>query len=95
MHEGHTCELVPRRHYKNVIWTKCDFKNKLNESGELIRNKERIIYKGYSQQEGIDFEETFSPVARLESITMFLAFQAFIILKSIKCMLNLYFLMGI
>ena len=66
--KNNTWELVPRPKYKNVIGTKWIFKNKLNENGEVIRNKARIVYKGYAQQEGIDFEETFVPVARLEAI---------------------------
>jgi len=40
----------------------------LNENGEVIRNNARLVCKGYAQQEGIDFEETFAPVARLEAI---------------------------
>jgi len=72
-----TWELVPRPHDKNVMGTKWIFKNKLNENGEVIRNKERLVCKGYTQQEGIDFEETFAPVARLEFVRMFLAFVVF------------------
>eukprot|EP00253_Pinus_taeda_P003934 PITA_03934 len=53
------------------------FKNKLNENGEVIRNKARLVCKGYAQQEGIDFQETFAPVARLEAIRMFLALSSF------------------
>jgi hypothetical protein len=75
--KNHTWELVPRPHDKNVIGTKWIFKNKLNENGEVIRNKARLVCKGYAQQEGIDFEETFAPVARLEAIRMFLAFSSF------------------
>eukprot|EP00253_Pinus_taeda_P009613 PITA_09613 len=52
-------------------------RNKLNENGEVIRNKARLICKGYAQQEGINFEETFTPVARLEAIRMFLALSSF------------------
>jgi len=70
-------ELVSRPKYKNVIGIKWIFKNKLNENGEVIRNKARLVYKGYAQQEGIDFEETFAPVARLEAIRMFLALSSF------------------
>eukprot|EP00253_Pinus_taeda_P015662 PITA_15662 len=72
-----TWELVPRHHNKNVIGTKWIFKNKLNENGEDIRNKARLVCKGYSQQEGIDFEETFAPVAKLEAIRMFIAPSSF------------------
>jgi hypothetical protein len=72
-----TWELVPRPKDKNVVGTKWIFKNKLNENGEIIKNKAILVCKGYAQVEGIDFEETFSPVARLEVIRMFLAFACF------------------
>ena len=75
--KNNTWELVPRPNDKNVIGTKWIFKNKLNENGDVIRNKAILVYKGYAQQEGIDFEETFSPVARLEAIRMFLALSSF------------------
>ena len=74
---NNTCELVPRPKEKNVIGTKWIFKNKLNENGEIIRNKAILVCKGYAQQEGIDFEETFAPIARLEAIRMFLALSSF------------------
>jgi len=70
-------ELVPRPKDKNVIGTKWIFKNKLIENGDVIRNKARLVCKGYAQQEGIDFEENFVPVARLEAIRMFLALSSF------------------
>ena len=63
-----TQELVRIPNDKNVIGTKWIFKNKLNENREVIRNKERLVCKGYAQEEGIDFEETFAPIARLEAI---------------------------
>jgi len=72
-----TWELVPKPLDKNVIGTKWIFKNKLNENGEVIKNKARLVYKGYAQQEGIDFEETFAHVARLEAIRVFLALSSF------------------
>ena len=52
-------------------------KNKLNENGEVIINKARLVCKGYAQQEGIDVEETFAPIARLEAIRMFLTHSSF------------------
>ena len=46
----------------------------MNENGEITRNKARLIAQGYSQEEGIDFEETYAPVARLKAIRILLAF---------------------
>eukprot|EP00253_Pinus_taeda_P031716 PITA_31716 len=75
--KNNTWELVPGPHDKNIIGTKWIFKHKLNENGEVIRNKARLVCKGYDQQEGIDFEEIFAPVATLEAIRMFLALSGF------------------
>jgi hypothetical protein len=69
-----TWELVPRPNNKNVIGTKWVFKNKLNEYGQVTRNKARFVCKGYAQVEGIDFEETFAPVARMEAICFVLSY---------------------
>jgi hypothetical protein len=69
-----TWELVPRPKNKNVIDTKWVFRNKLNEDGQVTRNKARLVCKGYAQIEGIDIEETFSPVARMEAICFLLAY---------------------
>nr|GEZ92865.1 hypothetical protein [Tanacetum cinerariifolium] len=60
--------LVPRPEGKSVIKTKCIFKNKKDESNLVIQNKARLVAVGYSQQEGIDYDETFAPVARIEAI---------------------------
>jgi hypothetical protein len=54
-----TRELVPRPKDKNVIDTKWVYMNKLNEYGQVIRNKDRLVCKGYAQVEGIDFDDTF------------------------------------
>ena len=75
--KNHTWELVPRPHDKNVIGTKWIFKNKLNENVDVIRNKARLVFKVYTFLLSIPFEETFSLVARLEAIRMFLAFSSF------------------
>jgi hypothetical protein len=56
-----------------VVGTKWVFRNKQDEHGIVTRNKARLVTKGYSQVEGLDFDETFSPIARLESIRILLA----------------------
>jgi hypothetical protein len=67
-----TWELVPRPKNNNVIGTQWVFKNKLNEDGHVTRNDAILVCKGYTQVEGIDFEETFSPVVKIEEIQLFL-----------------------
>jgi hypothetical protein len=59
------CHLVPRPN-QNVVGTKWVFRNKQDEHGVVTRNKARLVPKGYSQVEGLDFDETYAPVARLE-----------------------------
>ena len=71
-----TWELVPRPKEKNIIGTKWVFKYKFNQDGQVIRNKAILVCKGYSQVEGIDFEETYAHVARIEAIRMFLALSS-------------------
>ena len=66
-------ELVPRPKEAHVISTKWIFKNKTDEDGEIIRNKSRLVAQGYTQVEGVDFDESFAPVARLESIRILLS----------------------
>nr|GFA06577.1 retrovirus-related Pol polyprotein from transposon TNT 1-94 [Tanacetum cinerariifolium] len=68
--------LVPRPEGKSVIKTKWIFKNKKDESSLVIQNKARPVAVGYSQYEGIDYDETFAPVARIEAIRFFLAYAA-------------------
>ncbi|GKF25805.1 retrovirus-related pol polyprotein from transposon TNT 1-94, partial [Tanacetum coccineum] len=60
-------ELVDRPLCKNVINLKWLWKNKRDEENTIIRNKSRFVAKGYAQKEGIDFKESFAPVARLEA----------------------------
>ncbi|GJV02209.1 retrovirus-related pol polyprotein from transposon TNT 1-94 [Tanacetum coccineum] len=66
-------ELVSLPIIQSVIGTKWVFRNKLNENGIVSRNKARLVAQGYNQQEGIDYDETYAPVARLESIRILLA----------------------
>src|SRR5664279_4811254 len=70
-------KLVPRpKDCKNVIGTKWVFKNKQDANGIVIRNKARLVAQGFSQVEGVDFGETFAPVAHLESIRILLAYAS-------------------
>ncbi|GJT74612.1 copia protein [Tanacetum coccineum] len=57
-----------------IIGTKWVFRNKLDENGIVSRNKARLVAQGYNQQEGIDYDETYAPIARLESIRILLAY---------------------
>ncbi|GJV80942.1 retrovirus-related pol polyprotein from transposon TNT 1-94 [Tanacetum coccineum] len=59
-----------------IINLKWIFKVKLDEYDEVLKNKARLIAKGYHQEEGIDFEDSFSPVARIEAIHIFIAYVA-------------------
>nr|GEW51725.1 integrase, catalytic region, zinc finger, CCHC-type, peptidase aspartic, catalytic [Tanacetum cinerariifolium] len=68
--------LVPKPDGKTLIKTKWIFKNKKDESSLVIQNKARLVVVGYFQQEGIDYDETFAPVARIEAIRLFLAYVA-------------------
>nr|GEY95373.1 retrovirus-related Pol polyprotein from transposon TNT 1-94 [Tanacetum cinerariifolium] len=69
-------ELVPQPDKVMVITLKWIYKVKLDELGGILKNKARIVTRGYRQEEGIDFEESFAPVARLEAIRIFLAYAA-------------------
>nr|GFA50507.1 hypothetical protein [Tanacetum cinerariifolium] len=66
--------LVPRYEGKTIIKTKWIFKNKKDESSLVIQNKARLVAVGYSQQEGIDNDETFSSATRIEAIRLFLTY---------------------
>jgi hypothetical protein len=68
--------LVPRPN-QNVVGTKWVFRNKQDDHGVVTRNKARLVAKGYSQVEGLDFGETYAPVARLESICILLAYATY------------------
>ncbi|GJY03248.1 retrovirus-related pol polyprotein from transposon TNT 1-94 [Tanacetum coccineum] len=69
-------ELVDKPFGKNVIKLKWLWKNKKDEDQTVIHNKARLVAKGYAQEEGIDFEESFAPVARLEAVRIFVAYAA-------------------
>ncbi|GJR59351.1 putative ribonuclease H-like domain-containing protein [Tanacetum coccineum] len=69
--------LVDLPNGKSPIGTKCVFRNKKDERGIMIKNKARLVAQGYTQEEGIDYDEVFAPVARIEAIRLFLAYSLF------------------
>ncbi|GJX15500.1 copia protein [Tanacetum coccineum] len=69
-------ELVPRPNKVMVITLKWIYKVKLDELGGILKNKARLVARGYRQEEEINFEESFAPVARLDAIQIFLAYVA-------------------
>ncbi|GKE01068.1 putative ribonuclease H-like domain-containing protein, partial [Tanacetum coccineum] len=62
---------------KHAIGTKWVYRNKKDERGIVVKNKERLVAQGYTQEEGIDYDEVFAPVARIEAIKLFLAYVSF------------------
>ena len=66
----------------------------MNENGQVIRNKARLVCKWFAQVEGVDYEETFAPVARLEAIRMFLAFSSYKKFKVYQMDVNSSFING-
>jgi len=68
--------LVPLPNHKHAIGTRWVFRNKLDDEGAVTRNKARLVAQGYNQQEGIDYDETYAPVARIEAIRLFIAYAA-------------------
>ncbi|GJS20821.1 putative ribonuclease H-like domain-containing protein [Tanacetum coccineum] len=69
--------LVDLPHGKRAIGTKWVYRNKKDERGIMIKNKTRLVAQGYTQEERIDYDEVFAPVARIEAIRLFLAYASF------------------
>ena len=74
-------KLVPKPENHSIIGTKWVFRNKLDENGIIVRNKSRLVEQGYNQEEGIDYDETFALVARLEAIRILLAYASYMNFK--------------
>jgi len=87
--------LVPHPAEHNNIGTKWIFKNKTDEHGTMVRNKARLVTQGYTQIEGIDLDETFAPVARLESIRILLSITCHLGFKLYQMDVKSAFLNGI
>ena len=86
--------MVPKPKYHPIIGTKWVFRLKMNEQGIITRNKARLVAKGYNQEEGINYDEIFTPVVRLEAIRMLLAFASFMDFKLYQMDVKSAFLNG-
>ncbi|GJY59915.1 retrovirus-related pol polyprotein from transposon TNT 1-94, partial [Tanacetum coccineum] len=87
-------ELVQQPKNLTIIGTKWVFRNKLDENGIVSRYKARLVAQGYNQQEGIDYDETYAPVARLESIRILLAYACALDFKLFQMDVKSAFLNG-
>lgn len=86
--------LVPRPQGKPIIGTRWVFRNKIDEEGIVTRNKARLVDQGFCQLEGLDYDETFSPVAQLEEIRFFTAYASFTNFKFYQIGVKTTFLHG-
>ncbi|GJW12238.1 retrovirus-related pol polyprotein from transposon TNT 1-94 [Tanacetum coccineum] len=100
-------KIEPKKLYRNKIWTlvplpygkiaigsKWVFRNKKDKHGTTTKNKARLVAQGYSQEEGIDYDEPFTPVARMEAIRIFLAFATYMNFKVYQMDVKSAFLNG-
>lgn len=92
--KNHTWDLVECPKEKDIIGVKWVYKTKFNEEGSVQKYKARLVAKGYSQQPGIDFNETFAPVVRMETIRLLLALAAQLELKVYQLDVKSAFLNG-
>nr|GEV17044.1 hypothetical protein [Tanacetum cinerariifolium] len=79
---------------KKAIGTKWVYRNKKDEKGVVVRNKARLVAQGHRQEEGIDYDEVFAPVARIEAIKIFLAFASYMGFIVYQMDVNSVFLYG-
>ncbi|GJR97897.1 putative ribonuclease H-like domain-containing protein [Tanacetum coccineum] len=75
---AHAFILVDLPYGKKAVGTKWVYRNKKDERGVVVRNKARLVAQGHRQEEGIDYDELFAPVARIEAIRIFLAFAFYV-----------------
>ena len=88
-------ELVPRPENVNIIGTRWIHKNKTDEEGNVVMNKSRLVGLGYSQVKGVDFNETFAPMARLDSIRLLFGMAYNLRIKLYQMDVNSAFLNGV
>nr|GEZ56069.1 hypothetical protein [Tanacetum cinerariifolium] len=88
-------ELVPRPEGKNIIALKWIWKNTCDAENIVVRNKTCLVVKGYRHEEGINFEELFAPVARLEAVWMFIAYAAHKNITIFQMDVKMTFLIGL
>nr|GEX04743.1 copia protein [Tanacetum cinerariifolium] len=69
--------LMDLPHRKRAIGSKWVYKNKRDHRGTVVRNKARLVAQGHRQEEGIDYDEVFAPVVRIEAIRLFLSYASF------------------
>ena len=86
--------MVPSQKDRAIIGTKWVFRNKKDDDGIITRNNARLVAKGFSQEEGIDYDKTFALVARLEAIRIFLAFATHLNFKVYEMDVKSAFLNG-
>ncbi|WRX21065.1 Reverse transcriptase [Theobroma cacao] len=91
---NHVWSLIPRPLNHPIVDTKWVSRNKVDEQGNVVRNKAKLVAQGYNQEEGIDYDETFAPVARIEAIRLLLAFTCFMNLKLYQMDVQSAFLNG-
>ena len=87
--------MVPRPEGEHIIGIKWIFRNKIDEKGNVIRNKAHPVAQGYSQMEGVDYDETFALVTRMESIKILLALACHLKFKLYQMDVKIAFLNGI
>ena len=87
-------KLIPKPKGQTIVGARWVFRNKLDDLGAVIRNKARLVAQGYRQLEGIDYDETFGPVARLVPIRIFLAYAAHKMFKAFQMDVKSAFLNG-
>ena len=87
--------LVPRQEGEHIISTKWIFHNKTDEKGNVIHNKAHLVAQGYSQMEGVDYDEIFAPITRMESIRILLTLACHLKFKLYQMNVKTAFLNGL